>query len=332
MDIADIRAFVEVAEAGGLTPASRRLGQSKSVVSCRLARLEAQLSAELLNRTTRGVALTQAGTAFKSHAERLLAELEAGREAVRQDGGELHGRLRIAASLSFGVAHLAPVLAELALRHPGLAIDAAYSDRFVDLIGERFDVAIRLGNLPDSSLVARRIAPVLAALVASPAYLARQGEPRTPEDLRAHVALVQGDQTWRFRAGKRSVVFRPQARFRSDSCHALLAAAQAGVGIACLPTFLCGPAIGEGSLQVLLADYEMPGGGLYVVRPPPAEHVPASIRALTELLVERFGGEPYWDSCRMARHAERRGGAPSSPDPTVDDGRRDLATGRGGAA
>lgn len=300
MDLDDIRAFIEVVEARGLTGASRRLGISKSVVSRRLARLEEQMSAQLISRTTRGVSLTEAGTVFKAHAERMLAELDAGREAVRQDG-VVTGRLRLSASLTFGATHLAPVLAELALRHPGLEIETTYSDRFVDLIGERYDAAIRIGNLPDSSLVARRIAPVLGAVVASPAYLAQRGTPQTPDDLRSHAAAGQPKELWRFRDGKREITITPHIRFVADSGQALLAAVQAGVGIARLPTFLCGPAIAERKLQPLLLDYPLPEAGLYVVRPPPADHVTAKVTALTDLLQEKFGGEPYWDVCYEAR-------------------------------
>ena len=310
MDIDDVKAFVEVADAGGLTAASQRLRVSKSVVSRRLAKLEAELSAPLVSRTTRGVLLTEAGVAFKAHAERMLAELEAGREAVRQDvGGEVTGRLRISASLSFGISHLGPALAELALRHPKLQIQASYTDRFVDLIGEGYDAAIRLGSLTPSSLIARRIAPLFSAIVASPAYLARHPKPLVPADLRDHTVLSQGNDAWRFFEGKREILVSPQTRFWSDSGHALMSAAIAGVGIARLPTFLCGPAIGSGELQVLLSEYDMPEAGLYVMRPPPAGCAPAKVRALTDLLVERFGGEPSWDACQKHRREEleRRG-------------------------
>jgi DNA-binding transcriptional LysR family regulator len=304
MDLEDLRTFVEVAEAGGLTLASRRLGLSKSVVSRRLARLEAAMAAQLVSRTTRGVALTEAGAAFKTHAEQSLAALAAGREAVRQDGGPVTGRLRLTASLSFGATHLAPVLAELALRHPMLEIEASYSDRFADLIGERYDAAIRLGSLPDSSLVARRIAPVLAAVVASPAYLAQHGVPATPDELRAHATLDQSNEPWRFAKGRQAITVTLRPRFLADSGQALLAAVLAGVGIARLPTFLCGHAIGTGELRVLLPDFTLPEAGLFVVRPPPAGHTPAKVQALTDLMVERFGGEPYWDSCQKARQAK----------------------------
>lgn len=302
LDLDDVRTFVEVAESGGLTSAGRRLGLSKSLVSRRLVRLEAELGAQLLARTTRGVSLTEAGATFRRHAETLLAEAEAAREAVAQDGA-VRGRLRLAAPLSFGAIHLGPVLAELAQRHPQLELDTTFSDRFVDLIGERFDAAVRIGRLADSSLVARKIAPISAAIVASPDYLARRGTPQRPEDLATHDAVTQHDESWRFGQGARSCTVRPRARLQADSGQVMLAAVTAGLGVALLPTFLCGPEIASGALVVLMPDAPIPEAGLYVVRPPPAEHAPRKVQALTALMLERFGGEPVWDVCYEARRA-----------------------------
>ncbi|WP_293421388.1 LysR family transcriptional regulator [Phenylobacterium sp.] len=299
LDLEDILTFAEVAESGGLTRAGERLGLSKSIISRRLSRLEDALGAQLLARTTRGVSLTEAGEAFLRHAETIQGEVEAAREAVSQ-GDEVRGRLRLSAPLSFGATHLGPVLADFALRHPKLEIQASYSDRYVDLIGERFDAAIRIGRLPDSSLIARRIAPIAIAVVASPDYLARHGTPETPQDLQRHDAVGQPDEVWRFGEGARALALRPRIRFQADSGQALLAAAVAGVGVAMLPTFLCGPAIATGELVALVRDHPIPEAGLYVVRPPPADHAPRKVRRLTEVLLEHFGGEPVWDACYEA--------------------------------
>jgi DNA-binding transcriptional LysR family regulator len=309
LDLEDIRAFVEVAEAGGFGRAGQRLNLSKSMVSRRVSRLEAELGAQLLSRTTRGVAVTEAGLEFKSRADRVLAELEAARDDLVQRGEEVVGTLRISAPLSFGMTHMAPVLAELAARHPKLQIDASYSDRFVDLIGERYDVAVRLGSLPDSSLVARKVAPIRTAVVASPAWLEKNGVPSRPEDLDGRPAVTQANEVWRFQDGRRTVAIRPDGRFKADAGPAILAGAVAGLGVAMLPTFLAGPAIERGELVPLLLDYPSPEGGLYIVRPPPASHMPAKVKALTDLLLERFGGEPFWDLCAMRARAEAEGRA-----------------------
>lgn len=303
-DLHDVKAFLEVARSGSFGAAARTLGLSKSMVSRRVVRLEKSLRAQLLNRTTRGVVVTEAGGTFIPHAERALAELDLASEALRQDRGEVDGLLRIAAPLSFGATHIAPVLAELALRHPRLRLYTSYSDRRVDLIAERFDVAIRLGSLPDSSLIARRIAPMYGALVASPGYLAQHGAPSTLAALADHEALIEGPTSWRFLDGKREVNVAVHGRFESDSGEATLAAALAGVGISLLPTFLVGEHIASGALVRLLPEYRVPELGLYVVRPPPATHTPRKIRALTEILVEKFGGEPYWDACHAHRQQE----------------------------
>jgi DNA-binding transcriptional LysR family regulator len=166
----------------------------------------------------------------------------------------------------------------------------------VDLVSEGFDAAIRMGNLADSTLIARRIAPVRAVLVASPEYLARKGVPRTPADLADHDAIPHGDQGWQFRRDGRQISHRPRGRFTADSGPAELAGVVAGLGIAMMPTFLAGPAVGRGEIVTVLDDYEIPSAGLYIVRPPPANPMPNKIRVLIDILIERFGGDD-WDGC-----------------------------------
>jgi DNA-binding transcriptional LysR family regulator len=305
LDLDDLRAYLEVARTGSFSRAAAHLSLSKSMVSRRIVRLERSLGTQLLSRTTRGVVVTESGATFGAHAERALAELEVAREAVRGSDGEIDGALRIAAPLSFGATHLAPVLADFALRHPRLHVYASYSDRRVDLMAERFDVAIRLGSLPDSSLIARRIAPMHGVVIATPEYLEKHGTPRTLADLAARDVLLPGASSWTFLDGKREVRVPVHGRFESDSGEALLAAALAGVGIALLPTFLAGQHIASGKLVPLLREFTIPEFGLYVVRPPPASHTPRKIAALTDILVERFGGEPYWDACYIERQARK---------------------------
>lgn len=286
MDFEDVQSFLEVADAGGVSPAARRLGLSKSIVSRRIVRLEEALGVQLLSRTTHGVALTEAGATFREHAARIVAELETAQEAI-SPVGDLRGLLRIAAPLSFGPMQLAPVLAELARRHPMLHVHAAYSDRFVDLVGEGFDAAVRMGFLPDSSLVARRICVIYGKYVASPSYIAAHGAPQTPDDLLSHEALMQGMETWRFVNRGKTLVLHPRGRFKADNGEALLAAAVAGLGVAALPDLMIEPHIAAGVLTPVLRDHSPPEAGLFVVRPP-GDFPPRKVKVLIEILLEHF--------------------------------------------
>jgi DNA-binding transcriptional LysR family regulator len=276
-----------VADAGGVSPAARRLGVSKSIVSRRLVRLEAELGIQLLTRTTRGAALTEAGVTFRDHAARVCAEIDLARETILP-AGDLRGRLRVAAPLSFGPTRLAPVLAQLARRHPRLHVYCSYSDRFVDIVEEGFDCAIRVGTLGDSNLIARRIAPIRGKLVASPEYVREHGAPETPDQLLSHECLMQGTETWVFIDGDKTLPVHPQGRFKADNGVALAAAAIAGLGIAALPEFLIEKELALGALVALMNSYPLNEIGIYVVRPP-GHHPARKIRVLTELLIEHFG-------------------------------------------
>jgi DNA-binding transcriptional LysR family regulator len=287
MDLHDLRTFIAIADAGGVTPAARRLGISKSIVSRRLAGLERELGAQLLVRTTRGAAVTEAGASFRDHAARALAEIELATEALRP-AGDLRGRLRVAAPLSFGPTHFAPVLADMARRHPELHIHTSYTDRYVDLVAEGFDCAIRVGKLDDSRLVARKIGPLRATCVAAPAYVEKWGSPETPEELMTHQALMQGTETWPALDGDRTIALRPQGRFKADNGVALVSAVLAGIGVAVLPIDLVKAHLESGALVEVMRRYPVPVHGIYVVRPP-GQHPPRKIRVLTEMLVECFG-------------------------------------------
>ncbi|WP_095084444.1 LysR family transcriptional regulator [Mesorhizobium sophorae] len=287
MDLEDLQTFVDVADAGGVSSAARRLGVSKSIVSRRLFRLEAELGIQLLARTTRGAALTEAGVTFREYAARACAEIDVARETMLP-AGDLRGRLRIAVPLSFGITHLAPVLAELARRHPLLHVHACYSDRFVDLVGEGFDCGVRVGYLPDSNLIARRIGSIRGKLVASPDYIKAHGAPETPDELLTHQTVMQGTETWQFMDGDKTITVHPQGRFKADSGTALAAAAAAGLGIASLPDFVTESYLASGTLVPVMTRYPLPEAGIFVVRPP-GQHPARKIRVLTELLIEHFG-------------------------------------------
>ncbi|MHB2264018.1 LysR family transcriptional regulator [Aliihoeflea sp. PC F10.4] len=290
MDIDDLRTFVEVADAGGVSSAARRLGISKSIVSRRLARLETELGVQLLARTTRGAALTEAGVAFRDHAAKVGAEIDLARETILP-AGELRGRLRISVPLSFGPTHFAPVIADMARRHSKLHINTVYGDRFVDLIAEGFDCAIRVGYLPDSNLIARRIGPISGSFVASPDYIERHGAPETPEQLITHDALMQEGEIWQFMDGETLVTVQPKGRFKADNGTALATAAAAGIGVARLPDCLTYEHVQSGALVRVMKNYPPPLGGAYVIRPP-GQHPARKIRVLTEMLIDHFEQNP----------------------------------------
>ena len=291
MDIEELRTFVEVADAGGVSPAARRLGVSKSIVSRRLARLEEALGAQLLARTTRGAALTEAGAIFREHAARACSEIDAARDTILP-AGDLRGRLRVAAPLSFGPTHFASVFAEMARRHPQLHVHTAYSDRFVDIVAEGFDCAIRVGYLQDSNLIARRVGPLYGKLVASPDYLRAHGAPETPDELADHEALMQGTEAWQFLDGDRVITVHPRGRFKADNGTALIAAAVAGLGIGWLPDGLTNAYVASGALVPVMTRYPPPPAGIYVIRPP-GPHPSLKVRVLTELLIACFDEAPH---------------------------------------
>lgn len=290
MDIEELRTFVEIADAGGVSPAARRLGVSKSIVSRRLLRLEQELGVLLVARTTRGAALTEAGATFRDYAARACAEIDVARETILPTG-ELCGRLRIAVPITLGTTHLAPVLARMARLHPQLHVHASYSDRFVDLVAEGFDCAIRVGYLQDSDLIARRIGPIYGKLVASPDYIQAHGAPESPDELITHQALMQGTEAWQFMNGDKFVAVNPQGRFKADNAVALASAALAGLGIAWLPDRVTDEHVASGALVPIMTRYPTPPAAAYVVRPP-GRHPERKVRALTELLIECFEQAP----------------------------------------
>lgn len=286
MDTDDLRTFLEVADAGGVALAAHHLGISKSMVSRSLVRLETALGAQLFARTTLGVSLTKAGTAFYDHAVRVCAEVEVAKQTILPEG-ELRGLFRVAAPLSFGPTHFAPVLAEMARRHPQLQIHTAYSERFIDLVAEGFDCGIRVGFLDDSNLIAKRVGPLHGKLVASPDYIKKYGSPETPKELSAHRALMGGTETWKLMDGDKLIAIKPRGQFKADSGAALAAAAVAGLGIAALANQFIQEHLAAGMLVPVMKRYPLPRAGIYVVRPP-GEQPNRKVRILTEMLIEQL--------------------------------------------
>lgn len=281
----DMRCLVEVIDTGGLNRAAARLGLSKSIVSRRIAAIEEDLGVQLLTRTTRGIVPTEAGLEFRRRCDRILAEVTEAREVVSGKGGDFSGRLRVAAPQALGERYVVPLLARLAREYPHLRIDVAFSDRIVDMVSEGFDLAVRVGEPREASLVARKIAPVRAMLVASPAYLEANGRPATLADLSRHECIVYaGGDDWRFRQGRRWVAVRPSGRLRADSGRVIVHWAAAGLGIGNVPSFIAEEALAAGLLQEVLPDLVQPEYGIYALRPPGA-YVPAKVRMLIDALV-----------------------------------------------
>jgi DNA-binding transcriptional LysR family regulator len=298
-DLVDVLAFVRVVETGSFARAAERMGLSKPVLSRRVARLEAHLGARLLTRSARGAQPTDIGQAYHARAAAILADLEAAQEVVAEAVTQVAGPIRLTAPLSFGISYLAPALADFAKLHPAVELDIEFEDRNVDLVGGGYDLAVRIGRLGDSSLVARRIAPVRKAVVASPSYLDARGRPRRPADLAGHSILAYGNEQWRFRAGDRWETVRVQPRMRADNGEMLRAAAETGLGICMLPSFIAAPALEAGKVEALLLDFPVEEGALHAVMPP-GRAVTARVRALVDFLVTRFGPEPSWDPCWTA--------------------------------
>ncbi|KYG21113.1 LysR family transcriptional regulator [Bradyrhizobium sp. AT1] len=285
MELEDLRTFVEVADAGGVSSAARRLGLAKSIISRRLFRLEDELGSQLLSRNTRGAVLTEAGVSFREHAVRICGEIDAAREELSPDG-DLRGLLRVAGPASFGQ-HFAPAIAAFAAQHPLLQVHTRYSDRYVDLVAEGFDCGIRVGYLPDSNLVARRIGSFSVSLYASPHYLAAHGAPEKPEDVVGHQAVMIGTESWKFSEGRKTITVNPQGRFKSDSALAIAEAIAAGVGIGALPDVIAATYAEAGRITPIMTRYQLPKVGIFLVRSP-GQHLARKVRAFIELLVNRF--------------------------------------------
>lgn len=298
-DLTAMAVFARVVEARGFSAAAKRLGRSKSSVSKTVSALEDRLGARLLNRTTRRLSLTEAGAAFYERAARILEEAEEAELAVTRLQDEPHGTLRVNAPTNFGERHLAPALADFMARYPALAIDLALEDRFVDVVDEGFDLALRIAALPGSSLIARRLAPNRRVVCASPAYLERAGTPLRPSDLRRHDCLaytyLATGNAWRFAGAGDPVSVRIAGRLSINNGEALRHAALAGLGLVMLPTFIVGEDLRSGTLRAVLREFTDTATSVYAVYPH-SRHLSAKVRAFVDFLAERFGPEPYWDA------------------------------------
>ncbi|MBM3488059.1 MAG: LysR family transcriptional regulator [Alphaproteobacteria bacterium] len=291
--------FARVVEAEGFSAAVERLGLSRGAVSKHILQLEDHLGVRLLNRTTRRVSLTEIGRTYYERCIRVLGEVEEADQIVARLYAEPRGTLRVNGPMSFGILHLGNAIADFLYAHPRLGVDLALDDRFVDVVEEGYDVAIRIARLADSSLIARRLAPARCVLVAAPRYLAAHGTPHHPGELARHRCLaytyLASGNEWRLTGAGGAETVRISGPFAANNGDVIKAAALEGAGIALLPTFMVGPALRDGSLMRVLPGHELPTLSIFAVYPA-NRHVSAKVRVFIDFLVERFGPEPYWDA------------------------------------
>jgi len=292
--------FVAVVENGGFSPAARKLGISKSAVSKRINQLEAHLGVRLLHRTTRKLSLTEAGERYFEHAAQALASAAEAADAVTELQGEPQGQLRICAPMSFGRLHVAPMIPKFLKHCPKLRIDLVMDDQKVDLVAGGFDVAIRAGNLPASTLIARKLAPLHQVICASHDYIDRYGQPSTPAELTGHNCLLYSYSSdvnvWTFIGEGDTETVTVSGCYQVNNSEALLDAIREGIGIGRLPTFVAGPDLKKGRLVKLFKSYRIPDYTIYAVFPE-RQYLPAKVRAFLDFAIEYFGGDqPYWDA------------------------------------
>jgi DNA-binding transcriptional LysR family regulator len=323
-DLEGLAIFARVAQAGSFARAADDLGLSNPTVSKAVSRLERRLGVRLFHRTSRRLSLTDTGQTLLEAASRMLAEAEAAECEASDNAATPRGLVRIAAPMSFGLGFVAPLLPDLLRRYPELSLDISLSDAVVDLIGGGFDLALRIADLPDSSLMARRLAPVKRLCVASPDYLARRGRPTHPAQLAEHDCLIYANlptpQTWRFvGAGGEEVSVRVGGPLRANNGDALTAAALAGCGVAAHPDFIVWREVAEGRLEPILTDWTAPPIALHLVAPPGVR--PARVTAVMDFFAAQFS-DPPWTRDQLQSLASlkssrsERSGEPGSPSET----------------
>jgi DNA-binding transcriptional LysR family regulator len=296
--ISEMQTFIRVVEAGSISKAAEQLAMAKSGVSRRLAELESRLGVRLMNRTTRRSSLTEAGQSYYKGAVKLLADISELDAATADTDALLAGVLRLAVPLSFGLCHLSPAIDEFLRLNPGLNINVDFSDRHIDLVEKGVDLAIRIADLGDSTLRARRICPIRIMLCASPEYLQKKGTPKVPADLKSH-RILQYDVG----AGNTLRLEDRQGRVHNVPTHPHIVAnngdflrdmAMAGHGITLTPSFIAWEAVAAGHLVPVMAEYCPRQLSAYAVYPP-TRYLSRRSRVFIDFLVEKFGEKPYWD-------------------------------------
>ncbi len=297
--IPDFAVFVVVVEESSFSKAAARLGITKSAVSRRITLLEKRLGIQLLQRSTRRLSLTEAGTRYFAHATEAVHHVETAEREAALFGNEAVGEIRVLAPMSFGVRHVAPWLPGFLAGHPRLNVDLTLDDSTTVQIDGRFDLALRAGDLPDSSRITRKLAPLRSIVCASPDYVRREGAPLSPVDLEAHNCVLfsysDNRDCWEFRSELGAQKIEVSGNLKVNSSEALSAALIAGGGVGRLPTFIANTLIENGVLVPLLQDFSMPSKALHV-QFPSRQLIPRAARLLIDFLVRTYDpDQPYWD-------------------------------------
>jgi DNA-binding transcriptional LysR family regulator len=310
--IMSMEVFVRTAQAGSLSAAALAMGLSKSTVSKHLSALEEHLGVLLINRTTRRLSLTELGLAYRDHAQRILAEIEETELAIQEHTVEPKGRLKVNAPMSFGVSHIAPLLPGFMLAHPRVEIELVLDDRRVDLVEEGVDIAIRIGRLDDSQLIARRLASVGFICAAADRYLQTHRPVETPEDLASHnclrYSLNRQPNEWRFERGGESLAVKVKGTLTANNGEALKEAAVSGLGIVYQPAFIIGGDIAAGRLRPLLVDWGTPTIDIHAVFPEQRRLQP-KLRRFVDYLAQALRRPNLWPAAATPAAARPANGA-----------------------
>jgi DNA-binding transcriptional LysR family regulator len=287
-----MRAFIAVVEAEGFSAAARKIGRSKALLSKYVRELEDELGALLLNRTTRQFSLTEAGHTYYRRASEIIREIDSLQETVRESSGDVRGRIKLSAPRTFADAAIGQSLIDFAKQHPDITLEIHLDDRFVDLVEEGFDLAIRISRLENSSLIARRLAPFSVVLCASPGLVAKHGLPQRPQDLAKLPCIIDTNSrylsNWPFLGENAEIIsVSVSGPIEANSPLAVRAAALSGLGFATLPDFIAEPDIESGRLVTALEDRIVRGGGIFAVYPH-RRYLPAKVRVLVDFLVQWF--------------------------------------------
>jgi len=294
--LVDLEIFARVVTAESMSAAGREMGLSPAVVSKRMRRLEERLGTRLLQRTTRQIALTEAGRGFHDRIVQILASIDEAESFVSRRSDVARGTLKVSAPTTFGRLHIAPHLKPFLDAHPLVTVDLVLTDDFIDIVGEGFDLAIRIADLRDSSLVAKRLAPNHRVLCAAPAYLERTGLPGSIEDLTRHTLIAHNTDHWRLDGPEGPVTVRVSGPLRTNSSEVVREALLAGVGIALRSTWDVGPELKSGALQRILPEYSVGKRVAVHAVYPSRRHMEQKVRAFVDYLGELYGQTPYWDA------------------------------------